>query len=160
MPGPLAGIRRAGTGVDGRVEPGHDGGRTGRAPPRVARAGGGRGAARPAARRTTPARARTSVPLIDDRAADAFAAALGDDYALTAREVQVARHLVRGAPNTHLARDLGISESTARHHTERVLAKLGVRSRAEVAWLAVGRRPTASAGAEAVPPAPGATGRR
>jgi DNA-binding CsgD family transcriptional regulator len=76
---------------------------------------------------------------VDDRAADALALALADDYALTARETQAARYLIQGCTNAVLARALGISGNTARHHTERVIAKLGVRSRAEVAWLAVGR---------------------
>jgi DNA-binding CsgD family transcriptional regulator len=89
-------------------------------------------------------------PTVDDRAADALATALADDYALTAREAQAARYLIQGCTNVALARALGISENTARHHTERVIAKLGVRSRAEVAWAAVGRIRTPAAGTAVV----------
>lgn len=54
-------------------------------------------------------------------------------FGLTAREVQVARLLALGRRNAELAHELGISEFTARRHTERVLRKLGVESRAQVA---------------------------
>lgn len=54
-------------------------------------------------------------------------------YALTAREVAVARLLARGHTNAEIASALGISPFTARNHTEHVLAKLGVSNRAKVA---------------------------
>lgn len=54
-------------------------------------------------------------------------------YALTAREVGVARLLARGLTNAEVASALGISPFTARNHTEHVLAKLGVSNRAKVA---------------------------
>lgn len=53
-------------------------------------------------------------------------------YRLTVRETEVARHLARGSSNDELADDLGISPHTARRHTENVLSKLGVASRAAV----------------------------
>ncbi|MBA3659139.1 MAG: helix-turn-helix transcriptional regulator [Gemmatimonadales bacterium] len=49
---------------------------------------------------------------------------------LTAREFQVARLLAEGLPNSEMAARLGISSHTARHHTQHVLRKLGVHSRA------------------------------
>ena len=52
-------------------------------------------------------------------------------YGFTGREVEVARLLAEGRRNTAIAATLGISPHTARHHTQRVLAKLGVHSRAE-----------------------------
>ena len=52
-------------------------------------------------------------------------------YGLTAREMEVATLLARGRSNTAIADALHISTHTARHHTQRVLAKLGVHSRAE-----------------------------
>jgi DNA-binding NarL/FixJ family response regulator len=52
-------------------------------------------------------------------------------YGLTRREHQVAELLARGKSNATIARQLGISAHTARHHTQRVLAKLEVHSRAE-----------------------------
>ena len=52
-------------------------------------------------------------------------------YDLTPRETEVADLLVQGRPNTAIAAALQISTHTARHHTQRVLTKLGVHSRAE-----------------------------
>ena len=54
-------------------------------------------------------------------------------YRLTRREVDVTRLLVRGKSNAEIADRLSISVHTARHHTERVLGKIGVRSRAAIA---------------------------
>jgi DNA-binding CsgD family transcriptional regulator len=65
-------------------------------------------------------------------ATGAPAAVLQDRYRLTDREVDVAHLLAAGRSNAEIAAALSISEHTSRHHTERVLAKLGVRSRAGV----------------------------
>lgn len=54
-------------------------------------------------------------------------------YGFTAAEVRVARLIGEGKSNKNLAAALGVSEHTTRHHTERVLRKLGVHSRSEVA---------------------------
>ncbi len=54
-------------------------------------------------------------------------------YHLTEREIQVARLLAGGQSTSDVAASLGVSTHTARHHTERVLAKLGISSRAAVA---------------------------
>jgi DNA-binding CsgD family transcriptional regulator len=59
-------------------------------------------------------------------------------YRLTRREMEVAELLAAGHSNAAVARRLVISEHTARHHTESVLAKLGVRSRAEAGALVRG----------------------
>jgi DNA-binding CsgD family transcriptional regulator len=56
-------------------------------------------------------------------------AALG----LTAREREVAALLARRARDPEIAAALGVSVHTARHHTEKVLRKLGVRRRTAVA---------------------------
>ena len=59
-------------------------------------------------------------------------AAAGDPgWGLTPRESAVARLLAAGKPSKAIAAALGISTHTARRHTERVFAKLGVRSRTE-----------------------------
>lgn len=60
-------------------------------------------------------------------------AELHERFALTARELQVARLLAAGRSAREVAGALGISYYTARHHVEHVLAKVGVRSRAAVA---------------------------
>jgi DNA-binding CsgD family transcriptional regulator len=52
-------------------------------------------------------------------------------FGLTARETEVAVLLAQGRSNVAIAKTLGISTHTARHHTQRVLGKLNVHSRAE-----------------------------
>jgi DNA-binding CsgD family transcriptional regulator len=53
---------------------------------------------------------------------------------LTMRETQVADLLAQGLRNAEVAHALAMSEATARHHTERVMGKLGVHSRAAIAF--------------------------
>src|ERR671917_984870 len=55
---------------------------------------------------------------------------LQDKYGLTRRELEGATLLAQGRTNTAIANTLHISTHTARHHTQRVLGKLGVHSRA------------------------------
>ncbi|WP_245884852.1 response regulator [Glaciihabitans tibetensis] len=55
---------------------------------------------------------------------------------LTAREREVLACLGQGESNLGLARALGISESTAKTHVSRLLAKLGVTSRMQAAVIA------------------------
>jgi DNA-binding CsgD family transcriptional regulator len=58
------------------------------------------------------------------------AAHLQVEYRMTAREAEVALLLSEGRSNSAVASALRISRHTARHHTQRVLAKLRVHSRA------------------------------
>ena len=60
---------------------------------------------------------------------DAGLAALRARHGLTAREGEVAALLGRRLTNGEIAAALGVSPHTARHHAQRVLEKLGVRSR-------------------------------
>jgi DNA-binding NarL/FixJ family response regulator len=55
---------------------------------------------------------------------------------LTARETQVLEHLGHGATNAEIGEELFISAKTVEHHVSRILAKLGVRSRAEAVAVA------------------------
>lgn len=55
------------------------------------------------------------------------------DFRLTLQEARVAVLLARRRTNREIARELGISPHTARHHTESVLRKLNVHTRREVA---------------------------
>lgn len=57
---------------------------------------------------------------------------LGLALGLTRRQSDVAALLARGLNNSEVADALGISTHTARHHTEKVLQKLNLRSRQEV----------------------------
>jgi DNA-binding CsgD family transcriptional regulator len=52
-------------------------------------------------------------------------------FGFTRREIDVAVLLAQGCSNATVARRLDISPHTARHHTQHVLDKLGVHSRAE-----------------------------
>ena len=58
---------------------------------------------------------------------------LRDRFRLTRKEVRVARLLIQRKTNEQIAHELCISPHTARHHTQSVLEKVGVRSRNEVA---------------------------
>ncbi|HEU4455425.1 MAG TPA: helix-turn-helix transcriptional regulator [Longimicrobium sp.] len=71
-------------------------------------------------------------------------------YNLTSREVRVARLVTLGHTDAEIAAQLCISLHTARHHTEHLRQKLGVRSRGEVAAhvLRVGRGSMGRCGAK------------
>ena len=63
-------------------------------------------------------------PLTDDE--------LRAQFGLSAREIEVARLVAAGLSNQEIAEKIGVSFFTARNHVERMLAKLGVGSRARV----------------------------
>jgi DNA-binding NarL/FixJ family response regulator len=58
---------------------------------------------------------------------------------LTPREREVLELIAEGLPNKAIARELGISEHTAKFHVGSVLGKLGASSRAEAVTLATRR---------------------
>ncbi len=66
----------------------------------------------------------TSDPLSDQ--------VLHQRFGLSKQQARITRFLVQGQSNTEIADRLSISPHTARHHTERILQKLGIHSRAEV----------------------------
>ena len=80
---------------------------------------------------TAAAEASRPGPLSDD--------ALRERYGLTARQIEVVRLLAEGCSNAEIASRLEMSYYTARNHTEQVLAKLGVSSRAAVGALLYGQ---------------------
>lgn len=63
---------------------------------------------------------------------------LRETSGLTRAEARVAGLLARGCGNADIAAELSISPHTARRHTERVMLKMGARSRAEVAGKVYG----------------------
>ena len=58
---------------------------------------------------------------------------------LTAREREVLQLVAAGLPNKAIARELGISEHTAKFHVGSLLGKLGAASRTEAVTLATRR---------------------
>ncbi|MFT4040368.1 MAG: response regulator transcription factor [Thermomicrobiales bacterium] len=58
---------------------------------------------------------------------------------LTARELEVLRLVADGHPNKSIARELGISEHTAKFHVGSLLGKLGAASRTEAVTIATRR---------------------
>ncbi len=58
---------------------------------------------------------------------------LRKSFGFTRAEVRVAVLLSEGKTNAELATELGVSAHTARRHTEHVMQKMGIRSRAQVA---------------------------
>lgn len=61
---------------------------------------------------------------------------------LTKRELEVATVLSRGLTNQQIADELFISVRTAATHVKRILSKLGLRSRTQVARWVLDQRPT------------------
>ena len=55
---------------------------------------------------------------------------------LTAREVEVLGLVAKGRRNPEIARQLFVTTKTVDHHVSAILAKLGIRSRAEAASCA------------------------
>lgn len=54
---------------------------------------------------------------------------------LTRREAEVLDHVIRGQPNQEIASNLNVSEQTVKFHVSSILAKLAVRSRAQLIAL-------------------------
>lgn len=55
---------------------------------------------------------------------------------LTDRELQILGCLARGASNKHIARDLGITDTTVKVHLRMIFKKLGVSNRTQAAFFA------------------------
>ncbi len=63
---------------------------------------------------------------------------------LTPREQEIALLVRRGLTNRQIAQELSISASTANNHVAKILKKLGLRSRAQIAAWVTQRRFTSS----------------
>ena len=88
-------------------------------------------------RRARPAAAPAAAPAPAERAA-LDDEALRRRYGLTARQIQVMRLIGDGLTNAEIAERIGLSFFTVRTHTEHILAKLGVASRAAVGAVLYG----------------------
>ncbi len=76
----------------------------------------------------------TSVPadlLLEERAAQ------GGGWELSAREREVLKGVAMGQSNKEIGRDLGLAEVTIKLHLRNLFRKMGAKSRAEVAVMAV-----------------------
>jgi DNA-binding response OmpR family regulator len=80
------------------------------------------------AQRAAPTPQASAVRILTD-------AELRDRYALTDRQIAVARHVAEGCTNAEVAERLGLSFYTARNHAEQVMLKLGVSNRSSVGPL-------------------------
>jgi len=91
---------------------------------------------------TTGGPAGAAVVLVVERRAapEITAEEVAHRFGLTRRQGAVALLLARRHSNAEIARLLAVSPHTARHHTERVLEKLGVTSRMQVAALVFGQQ--------------------
>ena len=117
---------------------------------------GDRAAAIASARAAHAAAVRAQVPTLIDRAAATLRAlgatpprpsAVADTIGgLTARELEVLAGLQRGDSNAEIAQRLFLLPKTVEHHVGRILAKLGVRTRAEAATVAAARRDVSGRG--------------
>jgi DNA-binding NarL/FixJ family response regulator len=68
------------------------------------------------------------------------ASAVRRNFGLSSREIEVIALIVAGYTNKDLARKLGISENTAKHHLTNIFDKLGVSNRLELVLYAVDHR--------------------
>lgn len=75
--------------------------------------------------------------------------AAGRDDGLSEREVEVAGLVGGGATNAEIARALYITEGTTRNHVSKILRKLGLRDRTQLAIFAVERGLTGRRGSDA-----------
>ncbi|MCS7481010.1 response regulator [Umezawaea endophytica] len=80
--------------------------------------------------------AHAGVTQLDPAVARALAAPRPATSALTAREVEVLRQVATGATNREIAARLYLSEGTVKNHVSRILSRLGLRDRTQLALYA------------------------
>ena len=81
---------------------------------------------------TLPSPARTAANSLPHAVARPLPSALVEP--LTAREMEVLRLIATGSSNAEVARQLFMSEATVKAHVSRLLIKLGVNNRVQVAF--------------------------
>jgi DNA-binding NarL/FixJ family response regulator len=62
---------------------------------------------------------------------------LGRNLLLTSREIQIITAILQGGSNKDIAKQLGLSEETVKHHLTHIFDKLGVCTRLELALFAM-----------------------
>lgn len=77
--------------------------------------------------------------LISELNRDKAPAALGEDGLLSKREAEIAGLIGQGATNAEIAHALYLSEGTVKNNVSRILQKLGLRDRTQIALYAVKR---------------------
>ncbi len=90
---------------------------------------------------STAAIKRTANAVVDTDPLVLFDARIvSDGIRLSKREYETCRHLIRGHTGPEIATILGVSQTTAKSYVQRAFAKLGVRTRRELAqWAKEGR---------------------
>lgn len=84
--------------------------------------------------------------LISELKRDAERSVLKETDTLTKREAEIAKLIGRGATNAEIASALYLSEGTVKNNVSKILQKLGLRDRTQVALYTVKRWPTDSSG--------------
>lgn len=95
-----------------------------------------------AIRKALPNQAADDVqwPPVGREQAEPGSQALHDIYpTLTARQIEVFKHLMLGRADKEIARDLGIADSTVKTHVQVILQEVGVRRRGEAVHAARAR---------------------
>ena len=80
--------------------------------------------------------AHAGVTQLDPSVARALASPRPATSTLTAREVEVLRQIATGATNREIAARLHLSEGTVKNHVSRILSRLGLRDRTQLALYA------------------------
>lgn len=84
--------------------------------------------------------------LISELKRDAERSVLEETDTLSKREAEIAKLIGRGATNAEIASALYLSEGTVKNNVSKILQKLGLRDRTQVALYTVKRWPTDSSG--------------
>ncbi len=77
------------------------------------------------------------IQLLQELQAESSAEAKQNTFGLTARELDVVRHVAEGLPNKDIASRLNITEETVKRHLTNIFDKVGMSNRVELALFAI-----------------------
>ncbi len=80
------------------------------------------------------------IQLLQELQAESSAEARQNTFGLTARELDVVRHVAEGLPNKDIASRLSITEETVKRHLTNIFDKVGMSNRVELALFAINHR--------------------